>query len=270
MLKSPGMKRHSVLPIIIVLILVLLSSCVSRKKLTYLQYNDETPEYSLDYGENRPSVTPSAYKIMPYDNLYIRVITPDPQWSELFNSMPLGAGGSVTQESAGLFGYSVDDEGYIEIPFVNKVKVGGLTLSEIKKELEAIFMNYVADAAITIRLVNNFISVIGEVNAPGRYPLLKDRMNIFEVLSMAGDMSAYSDRQKVQLIRPSPYGPVVKEFSLADRSILSSEYYYIMPNDVIYAMPMQGRSFELNATFWTLVLSTITSTLGVLGFFRTL
>lgn len=176
----------------------------------------------------------------------------------------------MTQESAGLFGYSVDDDGFIEIPFVNKVKVGGLTLAEIKAELDSIFKNYVTDAAITIRLVNNFISVIGEVNAPGRYPLTKDRMNIFEALSMAGDMSAFSDRQKVQLIRPSPYGPVIKEFSLADRSILSSEFYYIMPNDVIYAIPMQGRSFELNATFWSLVLSTITSTLGVLAFFRTL
>lgn len=264
------MKRHSALLLIILLIMVLLSSCVSRQKLTYLQFNDKAQVYDQSGGESRSSVTPSAYKIMPYDNLYIRVITPDPQWSELFNSMPIGAGGSVTQESAGLFGYSVDDEGYIEIPFVNKVKVGGLTLSEIKEELDSIFKNYVTDAAITIRLVNNFISVIGEVNAPGRYPLIKDRMNIFEALSMAGDMSAYSDRQKVQLIRPSPYGPVIKEFSLADRSILSSEYYYIMPNDVIYAIPMQGRSFELNATFWSLVLSTITSTLGVLAFFRTL
>lgn len=256
--------------LVTVLMMVLTSSCVSRKKLTYLQFNDKAQQYDQSFGDNRPSVTPSAYKIMPYDNLYIRVITPDPQWSELFNSMPIGAGGSVTQESAGLFGYSVDDDGFIEIPFVNKVKVGGLTLAEIKAELDSIFKNYVTDAAITIRLVNNFISVIGEVNAPGRYPLTKDRMNIFEALSMAGDMSAFSDRQKVQLIRPSPYGPVIKEFSLADRSILSSEFYYIMPNDVIYAIPMQGRSFELNATFWSLVLSTITSTLGVLAFFRTL
>lgn len=264
------MKRHTAMLLVTVLMMVLTSSCVSRKKLTYLQFNDKAQQYDQSFGDNRPSVTPSAYKIMPYDNLYIRVITPDPQWSELFNSMPIGAGGSVTQESAGLFGYSVDDDGFIEIPFVNKVKVGGLTLAEIKAELDSIFKNYVTDAAITIRLVNNFISVIGEVNAPGRYPLTKDRMNIFEALSMAGDMSAFSDRQKVQLIRPSPYGPVIKEFSLADRSILSSEFYYIMPNDVIYAIPMQGRSFELNATFWSLVLSTITSTLGVLAFFRTL
>jgi polysaccharide export outer membrane protein len=256
--------------LILSLVLLLSNSCVSKKKLTYLQYNDKTADYGPNTGDKRPSVTPSAYKIMPYDNLYIRVITPDPQWSELFNSMPLGAGGSVTQESAGLFGYSVDDEGMIEIPFVGKIEVGGLTLSEIKAQLDSIFVNYVTDAAITIRLVNNFISVIGEVNAPGRYPLTKDRLNVFEALSLAGDMSVFSDRQKVQLIRPSPYGPVIKEFSLADRSILSSEFYYVMPNDILYAMPMQGRAFEVNSAFWALALTTITSALGVIAFFRTL
>jgi polysaccharide export outer membrane protein len=220
--------------------------------------------------ENRPAVTPSAYKIMPYDNLYIRVITPVPQWSAIFNTMPVGAGGAVTEESAALFGYIVDEEGEIEIPFVGKIKVGEKTLTEIKDELDAIFKNYLTDAAITVRLVNNYISVIGEVTAPGRYRLTKDRVNIFEVLSLAGDLSAYSNRQKIQLIRPSSYGPIIKEFTLTDRSILSSEYYYVMPNDIIYAMPVQGRSFQLNSSVWTLFLTTITSAFGIIALVRTL
>ena len=167
------------------------------------------------------SVTPAAYKIMPYDNLYIRVITPDPQWSALFN-IETGTTG-LTQESAGLSGYSVDIDGNIEIPYVGKVKVAGKTLSEVKVELDSIFKNYVTDAAITVKLVNNAVSIIGEVNAPGRYVIYKDRINIFEALSLAGDLNDFSNRQKVQLIRPSPYGPSIKEFSLSDRSILSSE-----------------------------------------------
>ncbi len=205
---------------------------------------------------------------MPYDNLYIRVITPDPQWSALFNTMPVGAGGAVTQESAGSIGYSVDVDGKIEIPFVGKIEVAGKTLSEIKVELDSIFKNYVTDAAITVRLVNNYVSIIGEVMRPGRYPLTKDRVNIFEALSMAGDMSEYSNRQKVQLIRPSPYGPVIKEFSLSDRSILSSELYYVMPNDIIYAIPMQGRTFQSNTSLYTLFLTTITTALVIISYFQ--
>jgi polysaccharide export outer membrane protein len=183
--------------------------------------------------------------------------------------MPAGQGGTVTEESAGLFGYSVDMKGNIEIPFVGKIEVGNMTLQEIKAELDSVFKNYVTEAAITIRLVNNYISLIGEVNIPGRYRLTKERVNIFDALAMAGDMSHYSNRQKVQLIRPSPYGPVVKEFSLADRSILSSEFYYIMPNDIIYIKPLPGRSFQINSSISTLLLTTITSALTVVAFIRT-
>lgn len=250
--------------------LLMMSSCVSRKKLTYLQYSDKSLKSEEQAVDIRSSVTPSVYRVMPYDNLYIRVITPDPEWSSLFNIMPVGAGGAVTEESAALFGYPVDANGYIEIPFVGKIKASDKTLSEIKNDLDSVFKNYLTDAAITIRLVNNYVSVLGEIARPGRYLLTKDRVNIFEVLAMAGDMSEFSNRQKVQLIRPSPYGPVIKEFSLADRSILSSEYYYVMPNDIIYTMPMQGRSFEINSSFWSLFLSTLTSALGVIAFFRTL
>lgn len=258
--------------IVLISLSVILSftSCVSRKKLTYLMYSDKSAKYDATLVDSRPLVTPSTYKIMPYDNLFIRVITPDPQWSALFNIMPVGAGGAVTEESAALFGYPVDGEGNIEIPFVGRVEVTGKTLSEIKNELDIVFKNYLSDASISVRLVNNYISLLGEVNAPGRYPITKERLNIFEALAMAGDLSEYSNRQKVQLIRPSPYGPVIKEFSLGDRSILSSEFYYVMPNDVIYTMPIQGRAFQHNSTIYTIFLSTISTALVIWSYFQTL
>jgi polysaccharide export outer membrane protein len=262
------MKMRNSIALISLSIMLIFSSCVSKKELTYLQYSDKSVDHDVSEENFRTSVTPAAYKIMPYDNLYIRVLTPDPQYSALFN-IDLGAGG-LTQESAGLLGYTVDIDGSIEIPYVGRVKVAGKALSEIKVGLDSIFKNYVQDAAITIKLVNNAVSIIGEVNNPGRYLIYKDHLNIFEALSLAGDMSAYSNRQKVQLIRPSPYGPIVKEFSLADRSILTSELYYVMPNDVIYAIPMQGKSFQTNSTVYTLFLTTITTALVVISYFQIL
>lgn len=248
---------------------MILSSCVSKKKLTYLQYSDTSAKYDISVDEINASATPITYKIMPYDNLFIRVVTPDPQWSELFNPTPSGTAG-MTEESAALVGYSVDGNGYIEIPFVGKVDVGGKTLAEIKVELDLIFKKYINDAYITVRLVNNYVGILGEVNAPGRYKLSKERLNVFEALSMAGDMNEYSNRQKVQLIRPSPYGPIIKEFSLADRTILSSEFYYVMPNDIIYVMPMHGKANELSINIYTLFLTTISTALVIISYFRTL
>lgn len=264
------MKIQSKLILFLIVLSLALNSCVTKKELTYLKYSGRPGEDLYSVDDIRGSVTPSAYKILPYDNLYLRVITPDPQWSELFNTMPVGTGGAVTEESAGLFGYPVNGEGYIEIPFVGQVKAGGRTLAEIRSELDSVFKGYVTDASITVRLVNNYVSVLGEVRLPGRYRLSKDQVNVLEVLSMAGDLTEFGNRQKIQLIRPSPYGPVIKEFSLGDRSILSSELYYIMPNDIIYALPSKGRSFQVNSSVWTLFLTTITSAMGVIGFFRTL
>lgn len=258
--------RHTIFLASLSLILVL-SSCITRKKLTYLQYSGMEENYGMQTRETKATVTPAAYKLMPYDNLYIRVITPDPQWSALFNSMPVGQSGGLTEESAGLLGYPVDVNGFIDIPYVGMIEVAGKTLAELKIELESTFKKYVSDAAITVRMVNNYVSVIGEVRVPGRFPLIKDRINVFEALSMAGDMTEYSNRRKVQLIRPSPYGPVVKTFSLNDRSILTSDLYFVMPNDIIYAQPLKGRSFQMNVPTYSMIFSTITTVLVILAFF---
>jgi polysaccharide export outer membrane protein len=253
--------KASIRIITLFLVVLLISgSCVSRKKMTYLQYAGE-PDDARAQLETRTFVTPADYRIMPFDNLYIRVVTPDPQWSEIFNPTTGSAGGSMTQESAALSGYPVDAEGKIEIPFIGNVEVGGKTLTELKFLLDSIFKNYLNDAAITVRLVNNYVSIIGEVRNPGRYPLTKDRVNIFEAISMAGDLNEFSNRQYIKLIRQSQYGPVVKEFSVLDMNILTSEYFYVMPNDIIYAQPMKGRLFETNSSVFEVLLGSLVTIL---------
>ena len=197
---------------------------------------------------------------MPYDNLFIRVVTPDPQWSAMFNTMPVATYSiSVTEQSADLVSYPVDGEGYIQLPYAGKIKVAGKTLAMVTDEVEKVLKGYVADAAVTVKMVNNYVSLIGEVQRPGRYPIYKDRMNIFQALAMAGDLNEFSNRQKIQIIRQTPDGNLVKEFNLTDRSIMASEYFYVMPNDVIYAIPMKGKFFQLNAFPYSVLLSTITT-----------
>jgi polysaccharide export outer membrane protein len=137
--------------------------------------------------------------------------------------------------------------------------VAGKTLAAVTTEVEKALKGYIADAAVTVKMINNYVSLLGEVKNPGRYPIYKDRLNIFQALAMAGDMGDYSNRQKVQIIRQTPGGNIVKEFTLTDRSVMSSEFFYVMPNDVIYAMPMKGKFFQLNAFPYSVILSSITT-----------
>ena len=236
-----------------ILLLVILSSCVTNRKLTYLQYKGYKNDIIV-------SVTPSEYKLMPYDNLFIRVVTPDPQWAAMFNTMPVATYSiSVTEQSADLVSYPVDGDGYIQLPYAGRIKVAGKTLSMITDDVAKILKGYVADAAVTVKMVNNYVSIIGEVQRPGKYPIYKDRMNIFQALAMAGDLNEFSNRTKIQLIRQTPDGNFVKEFNLTDRSIMASEYFYVLPNDVIYAMPMKGKFFQMNAFPYSVLLSSITT-----------
>lgn len=260
------MRNKKILNYIAIITIVVLSSCVSRQKLTYLQYSGAKEKNSPDFSEGRRSVTPTEYKIMPYDNLFINVSSIDPKWSSMFNAV---SEGSITEESAILQGYWVDNEGNIDIPFIGKVQVQGETLEKVKLKLESIFSSYVKDAALTVRLVNNHVSLIGEVATPGKYPLTKVRVNIFEALAMAGDLSDFSNRRKIQLIRPTAYGPVIKEFSLNDRSILNSEFYYVMPNDIIYAPPLKGKAFQVNSSVFAIVLSVVNAGMVVFALINT-
>jgi polysaccharide export outer membrane protein len=235
------------------LILVSLTSCVTNRKLTYIQYKGTKNDMIVP-------VTPSEYKLMPYDNLFIRVVTPDPQWSAMFNTMPVATYSiSVTEQSADLVSYPVDGEGYIQLPYAGRLLVAGKTLAMVTAEVEKLLKGYVADAAVTVKMVNNYVSIIGEVQRPGKYIIYKDRMNIFQALAMAGDLSEFSNRKKVQVIRQTPGGNIVKEFNLTDRSVMASEFFYVMPNDVIYAMPMKGKFFALSSFPYSLLLTAFTT-----------
>jgi polysaccharide export outer membrane protein len=244
--------KSVILPVALVMLLPV-TSCITAKKLTYLQYEG----MSLD---TITTIQPEDYKVQPFDNLYIKVVTPDPQWSDMFNTVKsTESGSSLSELSADLISYSVDKEGMIDMPFVGKLSVSGKSVREIKNELEVLLKAYVTDASITVKMINNYISIIGEVKLPGRYPIYKERMNIFQALAMAGDLGEYSERKKVQIIRQVDSTTVVREFSLLDRSILESEFFYVMPNDVIYSEPMKGRFFQMNAFPYGVILSVITT-----------
>lgn len=237
----------------VILMLLTISSCVTSKKLTYLQYEFMKNDFIKTF-------TPPTYTIMPYDNLFIRVMTPDPKFSDMFNTIPATVTGlSMTEQSAEMLSYAVDSKGYIRLPYAGQILVAGKTLDTVTQEVENILKGYITDAAVTVKLVNNYVSLLGEFQQPGKYPIYKERMNIFQALAMAGDLGDFSNRQEIQIIRQTPNGNLIKEFTLTDRNIMASEFYYVMPNDVIYAKPMKGRFFHLNEFPYTVILSALTT-----------
>lgn len=240
----------------------LATSCVTNKKMTYLQEMKDSEISTEPY-------IPVDYRIQISDNLFIRVTTPDPRFSEMFNTLPVAAATvSSTEQSVDLLSYHVQVDGTVDIPYLGAVHVEGKTLNEAKVILQNELVDYITDAAITVKLVNNYLSILGEVTRPGLYPIYKKHLNIFQALSMAGDVDMLSARYNVSIIRSTPDGSVVKEFDLRDRNVIDSEFYYVMPNDVIYVKPMKGRFWAFSEFPYIMLLSTITTFILVLNYIQ--
>lgn len=240
--------------------LMFLGSCVPQKKLKYLV--DEEPKAHYENAFIRD------YHIQPGDNLYIQVLGMDTETADLFSIQPGGAYRQYLNNELSVYlsSYTVNPDGLIELPIIGNLLVKDKTVDEIKVQMQEAINEYMRDATVIVKLVNFRISVLGEVMRPGHYPVFQTRLSIFEALAIAGDMSAWGDRKKVQLVRRTPLGSEVHELDLSSRRILESEFFYLMPDDVVYVTPMKAKTFAFTTFPYSIVFSTVTTTLLILNF----
>lgn len=251
-------------PILLAAVAVLLAvtSCKTPKNVAYIQNSD-----SIDY-------TRSEYlydaRIMPKDILTITVNTVNPDASEPFNLIirnTLRQGATIGTSGGSLQTYLVDNEGCIDFPVVGRLQVGGLTKSMCEKLIHdkiQRYMNAEENPVVTVRMSNYKISVIGEVNRPGMFTVGNEKINIFEALAQAGDLSIYGVRDRVKLIRENAKGrKEIHTISLNDANLVSSPYYYLQQNDIIYVEPNQVKArnsaIGTSTTIWISVTGALVS-----------
>jgi polysaccharide biosynthesis/export protein len=98
--------------------------------------------------------------------------------------------------------------------------------------------------------------------------IYQDKINIFEAVAMAGDMTTFAKKNKVLLVRQSEKGVKTYQLNLNDKSLLESNFYYLMPNDLVYVEPMKGKPFAFTEFPYVLILSTITTALLLINYFQ--
>lgn len=234
------------------LMVVSLCSCVSRSNYNYLQKRSSLPQYD--------SVPFSEYTMQRGDYLDVRVSSMVESDEQLFNNGRRQIRLNGDNAHSRLYLYLVEEDGTINFPYVGSVPVLGKTLREVKATLEDALKDMMNTFTVDVRLANGTFSIIGESGA-GRYTIPKEQLNIFQALAMSGDLSDYSDRTKIKLIRQTVNGTVVREFDLRSESIINSEYYYIQPNDVIYVQFSNAKYFGVRHI--TGLISTVLSTVSL-------
>lgn len=235
------------------------SSCVSHKKLLLLkdmQMMNQTT--SVEYQNERSL----SYKIQPGDNLYIRAINMlDEKNAGALNGDVSRSNYMGSDASIYLHSFTVNKEGCIDYPLIGLVEVKNLTVEETKYKLEEQISRYVKETALMVKLSNFDLTIIGEVQKPGKYRVYQSEINLFEALSLAGNLSNFAKTNNVKLIRQTSNGSQVITLNIGDADILSSPYYYLKPNDIIYVEPLKLKRWG----FSTFPYSTLFSiaTLGI-------
>lgn len=140
--------------------------------------------------------------------------------------------------------YLVGTNGCVTIPSVGEVNIGGLTIAQA----EEVILNKIKGAfstmpVVTVRFVDFKISVLGEVAAPGTYSVKNGKVNIFQALALARDLTIYGRRDNVKVIREDKDGKKeIVELNLNDAGIINSPYYYLQQNDVVYVTPNKSKA----------------------------
>ncbi|MCE8589540.1 polysaccharide biosynthesis/export family protein [Bacteroides fragilis] len=240
---------------------ILLASCQSYKKVPYLQ----------DSGEVQRAVAEAELydaRIMPKDLLTIVVSCSDPELAMPFNltvATPVSASQNSLTNQPALQQYLVDNRGNIDFPVLGTLHIGGLTKGEAESLIKEKLKGYIKENTIvTVRMANYKISVIGEVNAPGTFTISNEKVNLFEALAMAGDMTVYGLRDNVRLIREDADGHqhiITLDMNRAD--IVQSPYYYLQQNDILYVTPNKTKAktadISTSTTIWFSVVGTLVS-----------
>lgn len=233
--------------VVLIMTLFTLSSCYNYRSLRLLQDdNSSLPVYEKSsYAD---------YRIRINDEIIYRLITSDETISKLI-SPETGSGGQNQ------ISYRVYSDGTIDLPFINNISVEGLTLNEASKVVENRFKELIPDAVVRLNLANKTFTVFGDAGS-GIFSIYKEKLTIFQALSMSGDFNETSDRKHVRIIRETSTGDKILEFDIRPRSIIDSKYYYIYPNDIIYVRKEFSSFYKVNN--YSTLLSVITFSMSLL------
>lgn len=232
----------------LLLIVFILSSCISQKDLVYVRNIDINEKYiAKDLNKSKDLIIGTG------DQLSITVDGVDRESIRPFN---------IQQDiSASIRSYLVDSNGDITFPVVGKIRVSGLTKAQISKVIDEKLAPFLKNPTITVQLENFQISVLGEVSRPGKYASQNDRITIFEALSMAGDITIYGKKRNVLITRELNGKIEFTRLDLTNPEIFNSEYYFLKQNDVIYIEPNRMRPLNSPNSIGQLTVISIATTL---------
>jgi polysaccharide export outer membrane protein len=234
---------------------VLISSCVTQRNVEYLRDKNKTSEVFKE-------AEVSDYRLKSNDELYIQINSLDNSAANMFSeASSQQQTAAMSPYGASLLSYAISKEGYIQLPVIGKIAVLDKTTAQVSEMIKDSLANVLNQPSVTVKLVNRFVSVLGEVRMPGHYTYSQDKFTIYNAIGLAGDITEYGNRKHVILTRNENGKNIRINLDLTNTDILSSGYYYMRPNDLVYVKPMRKKFWAMREFPYTIVFSSITTAL---------
>ncbi|MGM9745403.1 MAG: polysaccharide biosynthesis/export family protein [Paludibacteraceae bacterium] len=228
-------------------VLLLATSCYTRRVVGLLQERNSLPEYDRGVYQE--------YRLRKNDELTLRIISADQTSVAMFGNAQAGMGSTNNMV------YRIYDDGTVDIPFLSRIPLEGMTLEEAEKFLTDQMKPYIPDVQVKLALSTSTFCVIGDAGR-GYFNIYKERLTIFQALALCGGINESGDIGHVKIVRETNEGTKIVSFDLRSKSLIDSEYYYIYPNDIIYVDVTPKRFWAVNS--YSGFLSVITSSLSLL------
>ncbi len=215
----------------------------------------------------------SDLSIQPHDALAITVSCIDPQLASPFNLVDARSGGQIESNSP-FSSFLVDNNGEINYPVLGKIQVAKLTMPQLRDTLVKKLKTYIKDPTVNIRRVNFHVTVLGEVAKPGTFNIASERITLLEALGMAGDLTPYSDRQRILVLREENGKVTSMKIDLQSPDFFTSPYYFLHQNDMVYVDPKKSKRASVNdpankyVTWSTAGLSAVSAIITVIALLK--
>ena len=258
--------------LLLLVVMVCFSSCISIKQLTYLQESEDATDSIISIRKMQ-----EPYRLQVNDLLSIRVKALDQETVGIFNPISDASLNATGEEKLYYDGFVVDPHGKIRIPSFGELSVLGYTVEEVREQIEKKLLDeYFKEEAnifVTVKLAGIRYTINGEISGPGSNVIYRDELTIMEAIANSGDIKITGDRTNVVIIRQYPLGQKVHHIDLTQIDAMNSPYYYIQPNDLILINPLPQKSIGAGTTglqSFTTVLSVITALTGTILLFISL
>ena len=247
------MKKLSCLTTVILMIVSLITtSCVSQKKLVYFQGADEL------YAQAQKISQQYEMRLKPADQILVKITCPDKELLEVFaQDVTMGTAGNYGSTYANgtvsnSYGFTVTNEGYVILPAVGKVFVDNMTTEEAARAIENMVKekNLILEPEVTVRLMNARVTVIGAAKQCHVVNLTSERNTIVDVLAQSGDLSEMSKRQNIKLFREVNGERTMYNIDLTKVDVFKSPAFYVQQNDMIYIEPNKSLGVK-SSSFYT-------------------